>query len=96
MAKRFPRGDVRNQKLYGYRYSGKMVVNKSGYQYREIEIVEEEAKIVRRIFEQVAAGEDTGAGMQRKGTGCTSWKRTAEEWNPGGMDRPPYFPDGSS
>ena len=57
MAKRFPRGDVRNQKLYGYRYSGKMVVNKSGYQYREIEIVEEEAKIVRRIFEQVAAGE---------------------------------------
>ena len=47
---RYPRGEVKNMVIYGYRYNGKMVTTESGYQYRDIEIVEEEAKIVRRIF----------------------------------------------
>lgn len=56
MEKRFPRGDVRNQKLYGYHYSGEVVTTESGYQYKAIEIVEEEAAVVRRIFQLVAGG----------------------------------------
>ena len=56
MEKRFPRGDVRNQKLYGYHYSGEVVTTESGYQYKAIEIVEEEAAVVRRIFQLVAEG----------------------------------------
>lgn len=53
---RYPRGEVKNMVIYGYRYNGKMVTTESGYQYRDIEIVEEEAKIVRRIFQEVAEG----------------------------------------
>lgn len=56
MQKRFPRGDVRNRDLYGYRYNGKTVTTDSGYQYRDIEIVEEEAWVVRQIFRAVADG----------------------------------------
>lgn len=56
MQKRFPRGDVRNQKLYGYQYNGKMVITDSGYQYKDIETVEAEAEIVRWIFQMAADG----------------------------------------
>lgn len=56
MQKRFPKGEVRNQELYGYRYNGKTVTTDSGYQYKDIEIVEEEARVVRRIFRAVADG----------------------------------------
>ena len=38
------------------RYNGKTVTTESGYEYKDIEIVEEEAKIVRRIFREVAEG----------------------------------------
>ena len=51
---RFKRGDVRNEVIYGYRYNGEMVTSASGYQYKDVEIVEEEAEIVRRIFREVA------------------------------------------
>lgn len=53
---RFPKGDVPNKIIYGYRHNGKMVTTESGYQYKDIEIVEEEAKIVRRIFQEVVDG----------------------------------------
>lgn len=53
---RFKRGDVRNEVIYGYRYNGAMVTSASGYQYKDVEIVEEEAEIVRRIFREVADG----------------------------------------
>lgn len=57
MRMRFPRGDVRNELLYGYRYNERLVTTPSGYQYRDIEVVEEEAEIVRRIFREAAGGE---------------------------------------
>lgn len=53
---RFPKGDVPNKIIYGYRYNGKMVTTESGYKYKDIEIVEEEAKIVRRVFREVVDG----------------------------------------
>ena len=53
---RFPKGDVPNKILYGYRYNGKMVTSESGYEYKDIEIVEEEARVVRRIFHEVVEG----------------------------------------
>lgn len=48
------RGDVRNVEMYGYRFNGKKVICKSGYQYKEVEAVEEEAAVIRRIFEETA------------------------------------------
>lgn len=53
---RFPKGEVPNKIMYGYRYNGKIVTTESGYEYKDIEIVEEEAKVVRRIFQEVAEG----------------------------------------
>lgn len=57
--KRYPVGDVRNICLYGYRFvDGKagIVATGSGYSYRAVEIVEEEAEVIRRIFREVADG----------------------------------------
>lgn len=51
---RFMRGDIRNIEIYGYRFNGEMVTTESGYKYKDVEIVEEEAEIVRRIFHEVA------------------------------------------
>ena len=53
---RFPKGEVPNKLMYGYRYNGKTVTTESGYEYKDIEIAEEEAKVVRRIFQEVAEG----------------------------------------
>ena len=53
---RFPKGEVPNKVMYGYRYNGKTVTMESEYEYKDIEIVEEEAKVVRRIFQEVADG----------------------------------------
>ncbi len=54
--KRFPRGDVPNQAIYGYRFTGEKLTAESGYCCRAVEIVPEEAEVVRWIFEQVAGG----------------------------------------
>lgn len=54
--KRFPRGDVRNQDIYGYRFTKEIIMTESGYCYRAVEIVPEEAETVRWIFERVAEG----------------------------------------
>ncbi len=48
--KRNPKGEVANQDIYGYRFTGEWQTMESGYKLRELEIVEEEAEVVRRIF----------------------------------------------
>lgn len=53
---RFRRGDVRNEAIYGYRYTGQWIIHESGYPFRAVEVVEEEAAIVRRIFREIAGG----------------------------------------
>lgn len=58
--KRYPKGEVRNIPIYGYRYiedgEAAYQTTESGYSFRKIEIVEEEATVVRRIFTEVAKG----------------------------------------
>ncbi len=54
--RRFPRGEVPNRAIYGYRFTGEKRAMKSGYTYREVEIVPEEAEVVRWIFGQAAEG----------------------------------------
>lgn len=63
--KRYPKGDVRNYEIYGYRFSDNWVTTESGYRYRDIDIVEDEAAIVRRIFKEVADGEAFSAIARR-------------------------------
>ncbi len=77
MEKRFPKGDVRNQKLYGYYYNGETITTESGYQYKAIEIVEEEAAVVRRIFRLVADG--------------VTYKKIARTFNMEGIPSPISF-----
>lgn len=58
--KRYPKGQVRNYDIYGYRYAeGKNAFEtmEDGYEIRRVELVEEEAAIVRRIFQEVEDGE---------------------------------------
>ena len=55
-AKRYSVGEVPNELIYGYRWADSNTLMLSGYKYRNIEIVPEEAEVVRRVFEAVAAG----------------------------------------
>lgn len=57
--KHYPKGETRNIPIYGYRYAegeNSYQVMESGYSFRKIEIVEEQAMVVRRIFREVAEG----------------------------------------
>ena len=57
--KRFPAGEVPNYLMYGYRYckgADEYTVTESGYRFRQIEIVPEEAEVVKRIFTEIARG----------------------------------------
>ncbi|MDO5425074.1 MAG: recombinase family protein [Eubacteriales bacterium] len=57
--KRYANGDARNFTIYGYRYAegeNAVAVTGTGFQLRRVEIVEEEAEIVRRIFREAAEG----------------------------------------
>lgn len=54
--KRFPRGDVRNQDIYGYRFTEEHITTESGYRYKDVTIVEEEAEVVRWIFQSYVEG----------------------------------------
>lgn len=59
MEKRCRRGEARNYQIYGYRYADgedAREITESGYAYRKIVICEEEAAVVRRIFEEAASG----------------------------------------
>lgn len=55
--KHYPRGEARNIPIYGYRYAdgeNACQTTANGYTFRSVEIVEEEAVIVRRIFTEAA------------------------------------------
>lgn len=57
--KRYPKGQARNCAIYGYRFAGgeeAMEAFEDGYQIHRVEIVEEEAEVVRRIFQSVSEG----------------------------------------
>lgn len=57
--KRFPMGHVCNVALYGYRYAegdGGFETLEGGYRIRRIEIVDEEAEVVRYVFSEVCEG----------------------------------------
>lgn len=53
---RFPKGEVGNIALYGYRYTGSDLSTATGYTCRAIKIQDDEACIVRQIFLQAAEG----------------------------------------
>jgi DNA invertase Pin-like site-specific DNA recombinase len=58
--KRYPKGQARNYDIYGYRYAegeDAFETMEDGYQIHRVEIVEEEAAVVRRIFQEVEDGE---------------------------------------
>ena len=54
--KRYEVGEVPNELIYGYRWSDSNTLMLSGYKYRNIEIVPEEAVIIQRVFEEIAEG----------------------------------------
>lgn len=54
--RRFRNGEVRNIDIYGYRFNGKVVTMDSGYKYKDLDVVENEAEVVRSIFNDVAHG----------------------------------------
>lgn len=59
MEKRRQRGETHNICIYGYRYADMedgYEITESGYKFRKIVICEEEAAVVRRIFEEVVDG----------------------------------------
>jgi len=49
-------GNVPNVAIYGYCFTGNWLYTENGYKYREIEVNEKEADIVRWIYEKVAGG----------------------------------------
>lgn len=53
---RFSKGDVPNEVIYGYQYSGEKLTTDSGYQYKGIKIKQDEAEAVHRIFTEVSVG----------------------------------------
>lgn len=55
-SKRYSRGEARNVEIYGYRFTGEVIETESGYRYKAVEIVEEEAAVVKRIFQEIADG----------------------------------------
>ena len=60
LQKRYPKGQAHNIQIYGYRYAegeDAYEISEDGYQVRRLVIVEEEAEVVRRIFQSVADGE---------------------------------------
>lgn len=55
----FPRGETRNAAIYGYCYAegeNAFQTLEGGYTFRRIQVVEEEAGVVRRIFQGVSEG----------------------------------------
>lgn len=57
--KRYPKGEVRNYDVYGYRFAegeDAMETLEDCYQIHRVEVIEEEAEVVRRIFHAVDEG----------------------------------------
>lgn len=69
--KRYKNGEDRNYALYGYRFcegEEAYTVTENGYRCRQIEIVEKEAAVVRRIYREYVNGAkmvDIAAGLNR-------------------------------
>lgn len=56
---RYPRGETKNIVIYGYRYkhgNNAIQIMDSGYTLRQIEVLEREAAIVRRVFHEAIDG----------------------------------------
>ena len=49
-------GEVPNEAIYGYRWADSYTVMASGYKYRNVALVPEEAEIVKKVFEFTANG----------------------------------------
>jgi len=54
--KRHQNGEVKNAEIYGYRFNGNWITTESGFKYQDVDIIEEEAVVVRRVFEEAADG----------------------------------------
>ena len=54
--KRAPKGDLPNYACYGYRLSDETEVTDTGYKRRKVEIIPEEAEVVKEIFRLYADG----------------------------------------
>ena len=54
--KRAPKGDLPNYACYGYRLSDETEVTETGYKRRKVEIIPEEAEVVKEIFRLYADG----------------------------------------
>ena len=54
--RRAPKGDLPNYEVYGYRLSDEIEVTDTGYRRRKVEIIPEEAEIVKTIFLHYADG----------------------------------------
>ena len=54
--RRAPKGDLPNYECYGYRLSDEIEVTDTGYRRRKVEIIPEEAEIVKAIFLHYADG----------------------------------------
>ena len=54
--RRAPKGDLPNYEVYGYRLSDEIEVTDTGYRRRKVEIIPEEAEIVKTIFLHYAEG----------------------------------------
>ena len=54
--KRYVAGEVPNETIYGYRWADSYTVMASGYKYRNVALVPEEAEIVKKVFEFTANG----------------------------------------
>ena len=62
---RAPKGDLPNYEVYGYRLSDEIEVTDTGYRRRKVEIIPEEAEIVRSIFDDYLAGRGVTAIAKR-------------------------------
>lgn len=56
IVKRHLNGEAQNLELYGYCFNGNVITTDSGYKYKDVDIVEAEAAVVRRIFKQLLSG----------------------------------------
>lgn len=53
---RMQQGNVPNAAIYGYRFTGNWLCAPNGYRYKEVEVIEKEAEVVRMIYQKVADG----------------------------------------
>lgn len=100
MKRHYPKGETKNIPIYGYRYAEgnhRYQMMESGYSVRRIEIVEEQAAVVRRIFREVSEGKSyisiaRGLNFDHvpiPGAKATAKRRETSEISSGTGDRKP-------